>query len=114
MASQLEAPEEMTTPSAADKPVSQAPAADLRRRAVRGGTILIGTRFLIQLGQWAVTLIVARLLLPYDYGLLTGGMIVVGLADLLAEAGVGRALIQKRTLEPGDVAEGFTITLLLS
>ncbi len=90
------------------------PAADLRRRAVRGGTLLIASRLLIQVGQWAVTLIVARLLVPYDYGLMTSGLIFVGLADLLAEAGVGRALIQKDKLEPGDLAEGFTVTLLLA
>jgi O-antigen/teichoic acid export membrane protein len=89
-------------------------AARLRRRAVRGGMILMATRLVTQLFLWSVTLLVARLLLPYDFGLMTSGLIFVGLADLLAEAGVGKALVQKEHLEPSDLAEGFTLSLLLA
>src|SRR5262249_48063639 len=89
-------------------------AASLRRRAVRGGTILIATRLLTQVFTWAVALLVARLLMPYDYGVMAAGLIFLGIADLLAEAGVGKALIQKEDLEPADFAEAFTLTLLLS
>src|SRR5262249_32959053 len=84
-------------------------AAGLRRKAVRGGAILLATRLLTQLFLWAVTLTVARLLLPYDYGLMTTGLLFVDLADLLAMAGVSKALIQKETLEPADLAEAFTL-----
>jgi O-antigen/teichoic acid export membrane protein len=88
--------------------------AQIRRRAVRGGVILLASRWTTQIFLWAATLIVARLLRPYDYGLMMTGTLFVGLADLLAEAGVGRALIQKEKLEPEDVAEGFTLCLLFS
>jgi O-antigen/teichoic acid export membrane protein len=86
----------------------------LRRRAVRGGVILLASRWTTQLFLWAVTLVVAHLLRPEDYGLMMTGTIFVGLADLLAEAGVGRALVQKERLEEGDLAEGFTLCLLFS
>jgi teichuronic acid exporter len=86
----------------------------LRRRAVRGGAILMATRLVTQVILWSVTLLVARLLLPKDFGLMTSGLIFVGLADLLAEAGVGKALVQKEKLQPSDLAEGFTLSLLLS
>jgi O-antigen/teichoic acid export membrane protein len=86
----------------------------LRRRAVRGGVILLASRWLTQVLVWAVTLIVARLLRPYDYGLMTTGTIFVGLADLLAEAGVSRALIQKDEVGDEDLAEGFTLCLVFS
>src|SRR5271165_5975494 len=86
--------------------------AGLRRRAVRGGLLLIATRLLMQVFVWAVTLTVARILLPSDYGIMTTGLLFVGLADLLAEAGVGKALIQKERLEPADISEGFTLNLL--
>src|SRR5690242_14807978 len=76
------------------------PVAGLRRRAVRGGAVLVATRLLTQTFLWAVTLVVARLLTPYDYGLMTTGLIFVTLADLLADAGVGRALVQKKDLGP--------------
>ncbi len=88
--------------------------ARLRRRAVRGGLILLAARLTTQVFLWSVTLVVARLLRPYDYGLMTTGMIFVGLADLLAEAGLGKALIQKDRLRAADLAEGFTLSLILS
>lgn len=86
----------------------------LASRAVRGGAILMVARSAVQLLVWGVTLYVARLLTPFDYGLMTTGMIFLGLADLLAEAGFGRALIQKDDLHPGDVDTAFTLSLSLA
>jgi len=86
----------------------------LRRRVIRGGSFLIVTRIGTQVLSWSGTLLVARLLRPYDYGVMTTGMIFIALADVLAEAGVGRALVQKERLEERDLAEGFTVSLLLS
>src|SRR5437899_1025643 len=109
MSTDLRVETDVPPPAAPVAGVAPAPApeqaAGLRRRAVRGGAILIATRLLTQLALWAVTLVVARLLLPYDYGLMTTGLIFVSLADLLAEAGVGKALIQKKDLSPEDLAE---------
>src|ERR1700686_3815559 len=86
-------------PMAVDTPAAPMPtAADrLRRQAVRGGTLLLAARLGAQLFQWSVTLFVTRLLEPNDYGMMTAGVLFVGLADMLAEAGVGKALIQKKT-----------------
>jgi O-antigen/teichoic acid export membrane protein len=86
----------------------------LAGRAVRGGAVLLATRLTMQVFVWAVSLLVARLLLPDDYGLMTAGMVFLGLADLLSEGGVGKALVQKRDLQPLDVARAFTFSLLLS
>jgi hypothetical protein len=74
----------------------------------------MATRLGTQVLTWAGTLIVARKLHPYDFGLMTTGMIFVGLADMLAEAGVSKALVLKNTREPRDLAEGFTLSLILS
>jgi teichuronic acid exporter len=98
-------------------PVSAHRAAEmdnLKRAAVRGGSILMGARFLVQLVSWIVTILVARFLMPYDYGVLTSGSILLGLADLLTEAGIGNALIQKQELDDDDVTECFTLSLVLS
>jgi O-antigen/teichoic acid export membrane protein len=89
-------------------------AGNLRRRAIQGGTVLLAARLVTQVVVWGATLIVARLLLPYDYGVMTTGMIFVGLADLLAEAGVGKALVQRRELTAAHLAEGFTLSLILA
>lgn len=112
MSIQTESPVALAVPPIVDAALSKP--ADLRRRVVRGGSLLIASRLLTQLFVWSVTLIVARLLLPYDYGLMATGMIFVGLADLLAEVGVGKALVQRATLDDDDLAEGFSLSLLLS
>jgi teichuronic acid exporter len=88
--------------------------AGLRRRAVRGGAFILAGRLSSQLFQWAVTLCVARLLLPDDYGMMTAGTLFLGLADMLAQAGMGHALVQKKELTPADLAQSFTLSLLLS
>src|SRR5262245_64982421 len=100
----------MTAPAAAD----DAPAEPLKARVVRGGAIVLAARVGTQLVLWSVTLIVARLLTPGDYGLMAAGVVLVNLADLLAEAGLGSALVQKKDLRPSDVAETFTLSLALS
>ena len=87
---------------------------DLRRLIVRGGAMLVGSRLLMQIVSWAVTLLVARLLSPYDYGVITTGGIFLGMGDLLAEAGVGKALVQKSLLTEDDLAESFTLSFALA
>ncbi len=101
---------------AVDTPTAElASAADgLRRRAVRGGTLLLAARLGAQLFLWTVTLAVARLLGPNDYGMMTAGVLFVGLADMLAEAGVGKALVHKKHLAPADLAQTFTLGLVLA
>jgi O-antigen/teichoic acid export membrane protein len=86
----------------------------LRRQAVRGGTLLLAARLGTQLFQWSVTLYVIRLLDAADYGMMTAGVLFVGLADMLAEAGVGKALIHKKELTRADLAQSFTLGLILS
>ena len=109
----------MTT-SLTDPP--PAPPADQRKeasqrlggRAVRGGAVLMAARLLVQIMLSGVTLVVARLLAPADYGVMGVGVFFICLADMLAEAGVGRALIQKKELTPDDLAAAFTLNLFLA
>jgi O-antigen/teichoic acid export membrane protein len=86
----------------------------LRHKAVRGGMLLFGSRLAVQFLTWAITLVVARLLRPEDYGLVTTAGVFVGLADLLAEAGVGKAVVWKKDLRKEDLSQAFTLSLLFS
>lgn len=86
----------------------------LRRQAIRGGTLFLASRLTVQAFQWLATILVARLLAPVDYGLMATALLFVGLADLLAEAGLGRALMQKPTLTPSDQAQAFTLSAILA
>lgn len=88
--------------------------AALRRVAVRGGAVLMGTKLAVQAFTWVVTIVLARILLPFDYGVLTTGMVFIGLGDILAEAGLGKALVRQKDLDTDGIAEAFTVSLVLS
>ena len=57
--------------------------------------------------------ILARLLTPTDFGLLTAALVVTGLSAVISHIGVGPALIQRPTLEPRHLETGFTASLVL-
>jgi teichuronic acid exporter len=86
----------------------------IHARAIRGGSVLIACKWLGQVLSWGVTLAVARLLSPGDFGVVAAAGILLGLSDLLADAGVGRALVQKPGVVESDYAKAFTLSLLLS
>ena len=86
----------------------------LRESAVRGGALFLAARLGTQLLQIVMTLVVVRLLQPTDYGLIATALAYIGLADILSEAGISRALVQKKELAERDLAQALTLTLLVS
>ena len=68
---------------------------EVRRRAVTGAVVDalrgIGVRLVGLLG----TLVTARLLTPYDFGLVAIGTTVLTFGDFLSDGGIGTALIQR-------------------
>ena len=76
----------------------------VRHQAVRGTLWLGSSRMITQVITWMITLFVVRLLSPSDYGLFGFATLVTGIADLIAELGLGAAIIQKRNLD-GDALD---------
>src|SRR5438309_7311792 len=66
----------------------------LRREVLSGLFWAGGMRLLGQVLTWAVTIVVIRLLSPNDYGLLAMATVFVSFLILMAEAGLGAALVQ--------------------
>ncbi len=80
---------------------------------VAGGTVwLAASRMGGQVFGLASTIIVARFLLPDDYGVFAAAMSLLVLVSVFAELPVGQAIIQLRTLEHDDYDTAFTISLL--
>jgi O-antigen/teichoic acid export membrane protein len=69
----------------------------------------IGTRYSVQI---AVTIVLARLLNPADFGLLAILLVFTSVGALLTDAGLGAALIQKRESTPDDEVTIFYMTML--
>lgn len=64
------------------------------------------------LAQLAIGVVLARLLTPEQFGTVAIGWIVIGLGMLVAEMGLGVAIVQRPTLTDDDV--GFAVMLQLS
>ena len=103
---------DLESPSESDQ--DQTTASNLRRHVVRGGSFFFAVRTIAQVMQWSVTLIVASLLVPADYGIMTSATLLIGFADLMSEAGIGRALVQRQQCSPRDLAQTFTLSLVLA
>ena len=69
---------------------------DLRREAVRGVLWSAIERFSVQIVQFMIHIILARLLLPSDFGLIGMLAIFLQISQLLIDGGFSNALIQKQ------------------
>ena len=77
------------------------------------GAVKWGTQML----SWAATLVIARLLTPDDYGVLTMANVYLGFIALVNEFGLGSAIVRHRELSEeqisalGGVSIGISLTL---
>src|SRR5687768_14551051 len=56
-----------------------------------------------------ITVVLARLLGPEPFGLLAAAWFVIGFANLVADLGLGPALLQRETISEEDVRYTFTM-----
>jgi lipopolysaccharide exporter len=61
------------------------------------------------LSSMAVTIVLARVLGPEPFGLVAVGWLVIGVSNLIADLGLGSALLQRRTISNDDVRYAFTM-----
>jgi len=86
----------------------------LREKAVRGAAWYGGTRLLIQLFSWVMTIAIARVLSPGDFGLLAMALVYTGLVEFLNELGLGAAIVQKKEIRDEDLDTLFWFGLGIS
>ena len=61
-----------------------------------------------------ITLVLARILTPADYGLVNMIYIFTVLGTVLLDGGFGQAIIQRKSITDRDVSSVFYINLILS
>lgn len=89
-------------------------AQDLRGRSVRGGTVTLAAqtlRFLLGLGSTAV---LARLLVPDDFGLIGMVTAVTGFVALFKDLGLSTATIQRDQVSHDQVSTLFWVNVALA
>jgi len=83
----------------------------LRALAVKSAAWYGGTRLWGQLLSWVVTVLLARMLLPADYGLFAMAFSVLTALELLQEFGLGTAIIQRQDLTRQQINGVFWIVV---
>lgn len=86
---------------------------DLKQRSVRGGVITIAAqagKFIIKLGS---TAILARLLVPQDYGLIGMATVVIGFVEYFKDLGLSAATIQRAQIDHQQISTLFWINLII-
>src|SRR5438105_9102303 len=63
--------------------------------------------------QFAIGVLLARLLPPADFGVMALAFVVLGLARPLGDLGLGGAVVQRRELTDRHVRTAFTSSVLL-
>ena len=82
---------------------------------VFGGTVwVLLERFCCALSHFVVSMILARLLTPSDYGLIALVLIFTTIANVFVDAGFGTALIQKKDVDQQDLDTVFCLNVLMS
>lgn len=92
----IRGPVEPPTQLAPDEPAAQLAADEVRSRATSGAALLGARGLLVMIVGAAANLVLASLLTPRDFGLVTIGTVVITLATYLAEGGLGAALVRRR------------------
>ena len=86
----------------------------LKGRVVSGLRWQAAAKLGSQLISWGATLVVMRLLAPADYGLMAMTMILVGLTALVAEMGLGAALVRTPDVTVAQQRAVFGLALLVN
>ncbi len=81
---------------------------------VKGALLTVSMRWTDRLIGLISTLILARLLVPADFGIIAMASLVIGLADVLLDLGVHIALIQNRSPSQAHYDTAFTLRLIQS
>jgi len=97
-----------TTPSDAT-----ATPAGLDRSLFSGLAWTGGMKWVTQVLAWASTLIVARLLSPADYGIISMASAYLGLITIATEFGIGTAIVTLRQLSQDQLAQLNTMSVAL-
>ena len=83
------------------------------RHLLEGSAWMIGLRWAIRLTGLVSTVILARLLVPADFGIVAMAMLVVGMLELLSQSGQKLAIIRHQNPGRDDYDTAWTVSVLV-
>ena len=87
---------------------------DLHRRFESAAAWMMVSRGVMGAVSIGVSFVMARLLLPQDYGLMQMATVVTGLLAMAQSLGAGSALVQRDRVTPENEEAAFTVALVVS
>ncbi len=88
--------------------------APLRKNVLSAVGWSAGTRFVGQLINWAMTLLVVRFLRPDDYGLMGLAMAATGFFQSMSYIGISDAVVQSRSIDEEGLRSVFGFVILIN
>lgn len=86
----------------------------LKSTAIKGIIWTAVDKFAVQLGQFIVGIMLARILLPEDFGLIGMLTLFIALSQIFIESGLGTGLIQRQDRSDVDFSTLFVFNLAVS
>lgn len=96
---------EIAAPEASPEPIKKNAAGNLDSVLLRGVAWTAAVKWLTQVFAWGTTVVVARLLLPSDYGLVGMAAVYINLFTLFSEFGIGTALVTLQDLHEDQISQ---------
>lgn len=95
----------------ADDRAEKADRADLSQKAARGAGVVMATQIARVVLQFGSVVILARLLTPEDFGLVAMVTAIIGIAEIVRDAGLSSAAVQAKTLSDDERTNLFWANL---
>ena len=84
----------------------------LKQQAIRGAKWVGTSRFVSAFLKFITTAVLARLLVPGDFGLMSMMLVVIGLAQTVADAGISNAIIYRQDSTEDQLSSLYWLNLL--
>jgi O-antigen/teichoic acid export membrane protein len=82
-------------------------------QAFKGASWLALFKLLSQIFSWTITIVIARILLPEEYGLYAMALLITGYAELFSRLGLGSAIIQKQNITDTEMSSIFWFSIMI-
>ncbi len=83
-------------------------------KVFKGATWMAAYKLMSQAFSWAITLVLARLLAPDDYGLMTMATMITTMGLMFNELGLGAAIIQRTEISETELSSIFWFSFFVS
>jgi PST family polysaccharide transporter len=83
----------------------------LKKQVISGSYWSAASNIGAQAVNFAITIILARLLVPDDFGVIAISSVIVGVITLFQDLGMGSAIIQKKEIDEDHLATSFSVSV---